>query len=186
MNLGIWRYAERIAKIYDVTFSKKDDGRNRYWDFFFKGWDEGRYFVWQLKPEIFEALQEVGLAGEQLIPEEIPEKYSNALFEGAKKSVVVNSYERNPIARQQCIKHWNAQCVVCGFDFEALYGLLGKGFIHVHHLTPVSQIGRVYQIDPIKDLRPVCPNCHAMLHKQEPPFTIDELKAIIQANQVSL
>lgn len=186
INLAVWRYGERIAKVYDVTFSKKVDGRNRYWDFFFKGWDEGRYFVWQLKPELIEALLETGLSGEELSAEETSKEFRTLLFEGAKKSIIVNSYERNPIARQQCINHWQAKCTVCDFDFEETYGLLGRGFIHVHHLTPVSQIGVEYQIDPIKDLRPVCPNCHAMLHKQEPPFSIAELKAIVEANKSGL
>ena len=70
-----------------------------------------------------------------------------------------------------------------GFDFEAVYGGLGRGFIHVHHLVPVSTIGKEYKIDPIQDLRPVCPNCHSMLHKNNPPLTIEELKNIIQNKQ---
>jgi 5-methylcytosine-specific restriction protein A len=56
---------------------------------------------------------------------------------------------------------------------------MGKGFIHVHHTKPISQIGTTYQIDQINDLIPVCPNCHAMLHKQEPPMTVVELQTII-------
>lgn len=102
------------------------------------------------------------------------------LFEGIKKAVLVNSYERNPIARKKCIEHYGFQCVVCSCDFEKMYGDIGKGFIHVHHLTQLSDIGQSYDVDPIKDLRPVCPNCHAMLHKKNPPYTIDEMKLNIQ------
>jgi hypothetical protein len=104
------------------------------------------------------------------------------LFEGIKKTVLVNSYERNPIARKKCIEHYGAKCAVsnCGFDFEKLYGDIGKGFIHVHHLTQLSDIGQGYEVDPIKDLRPVCPNCHAMLHQKNPPYTINELNLKIQ------
>lgn len=98
------------------------------------------------------------------------------LFEGMKKTVLVNSYERNQIARMKCIEHYGVQCVVCGFDFEKVYGDIGKGFIHVHHLTQLSDIGQGYEVNPVKDLRPVCPNCHAMLHKKNPPYAIDELK----------
>ncbi len=107
-------------------------------------------------------------------PDEL--KNSETLFEGIKKAVIVNSYERNPIARTKCIEHYGAQCVVCNFDFEKVYGEIGKGFIHVHHLTQLSDIRRGYEVDPINDLRPVCPNCHAMLHKKHPPLTIEELK----------
>jgi 5-methylcytosine-specific restriction protein A len=184
LNLEVGRYAKRIATDYPVSFSTREDGSNQYWDFFFKGWDEGRYFVWQLRTELAEAMTEKGLAGEKPFAEEFPSEYTTELFEGAKKSIIVNSYERNPVARQQCIKHWGTCCSVCEFDFEETYGALGTGFIHVHHLTPIAQIGKAYQIDPIKDLRPVCPNCHAMLHKQEPPLGIDELKEIIQDNRL--
>jgi predicted HNH restriction endonuclease len=46
----------------------------------------------------------------------------------------------------------------------------------VHHLRPLSGIAEEYEIDPVEDLRPVCPNCHAMLHRKTPPYTIDELR----------
>ncbi len=36
---------------------------------------------------------------------------------------------------------------------------MGEGFIHVHHLKPLSEVGYEYRVDPIRDLRPVCPNC---------------------------
>lgn len=61
-------------------------------------------------------------------------------------------------------------------NFEERYGEIGKGFIHVHHEVEISTIGEDYEIDPIDDLKPVCPNCHAMLHKRKPAYSIDELK----------
>ena len=146
---------------------------------FFNGWDEGTKFVWQLRPELVEALVASGLTGDEIYPDELPPENTEELFEGLKRTVTVNSYERNSKARQLCVKHWKAVCAVCTFDFEKTYGEIGKGFIHVHHLTPVSQIGKAYQVDPINDLIPVCPNCHSMLHRQEPPLTIDELKTLL-------
>lgn len=101
-------------------------------------------------------------------------------IEGATKQISVNIYERNPIARKRCIEHFGPVCVVCGFDFYKKYGDIGKGFIHVHHLVPLNEIGEEYQLNPIKDLRPVCPNCHAMLHRRKPPLTIEELKERIK------
>jgi 5-methylcytosine-specific restriction protein A len=70
---------------------------------------------------------------------------------------------------------------VCEFDFETFYKALGQGFIHIHHSVPLSTIGKSYIVDPIKDLRPVYPNCHAILHEREPPYTIEELRDIILA-----
>lgn len=180
LNLEIGRYAKRIAEIYDINFTVRNTEKYKFWDLFFNGWDEGNKFIWQLRPELIEALIETDLTGEEIYPEEISEEYTEELFEGIKRTITVNSYERNAKARQLCVKHWKAICAVCRFDFEKIYGEIGKGFIHVHHLTPVSQIGKTYQVDPINDLIPVCPNCHSMLHKDEPPLTIDELKLLIQ------
>ncbi|MCF0266068.1 HNH endonuclease [Acinetobacter guillouiae] len=104
-------------------------------------------------------------------------------MEGSKKIILVNAYERNSDARDKCISHYGLNCYVCGFNFETKYGDIGSGFIHVHHLKLISAIGLQYKIDPIDDLKPVCPNCHAMIHKKNPPFTIEELKEIIIKNK---
>lgn len=109
-----------------------------------------------------------------IFPDEV-EELDESLLEGKTRKVSVNIYERNPIARQQCIDHYGCKCFICDFDFKAVYGELGEGFIHVHHLVEISTIGKQYSVDPIKDLRPVCPNCHAMLHKTKPALSIEEV-----------
>ena len=111
-------------------------------------------------------------------PEEV-EKTEEEIFEGAIRRVTVNAYERNPEARRQCINHYGTRCTVCGFDFLEVYGEIGKDFIHIHHLKQISEIGETYQVDPIQDLRPVCPNCHAIIHKRKPPYTIEEMKQLL-------
>lgn len=115
-------------------------------------------------------------------PDEIDDTVT--FHEGAPKQVIVNIYERNPEARAICIQRYGAICSVCSLDFGKKYGEIGKGFIHVHHLKPLS-IRKGYELNPINDLRPVCPNCHAMLHKRKPdPYTIDELKVILKTNDI--
>ena len=99
--------------------------------------------------------------------------------EGSVRQIFINAYERNTKAREKCIKIYGLVCVCCGFDFHKAYGELGYGFIHVHHTKPLSEIKSGYMVSPEKDLRPVCPNCHAMIHRRKPPFTIEEIKAII-------
>jgi 5-methylcytosine-specific restriction protein A len=99
--------------------------------------------------------------------------------EGGSVVVRVNRYERDLKARKKCIEHYGAECRVCRLDFESQYGTIGEGFIHVHHTIPIASIGESYELDPIKSLVPVCPNCHAMLHKRQPPFTVDELKVML-------
>ena len=102
------------------------------------------------------------------------------LYEGALVTVKANKYERNQKARRECVEKKGYQCLVCGRDFVATYGEIGRNFIHVHHLTPISTIGKEYQLNVDTDLAPVCPNCHYMLHRKDPPYTIEELKDIIR------
>jgi 5-methylcytosine-specific restriction protein A len=111
-----------------------------------------------------------------IYPDEIE---NQTLSEGAKKQVVVNAYERNPKARQECIKYYGTKCNICNFDFEKQYGEIGKGFIHIHHIKPLSEINEEYEVNPIQDLRPVCPNCHAMIHKRNPPYSMEEIQSLL-------
>jgi predicted HNH restriction endonuclease len=108
-------------------------------------------------------------------PEEIPTE-GGEFTEGTFSRIEVNRYERDPKARARCIEHWGTSCQVCSFSFTETYGDIGEGFIHVHHIKPISEIGQKYKVDPVRDLIPVCPNCHAMLHKTTPPLSIAELK----------
>lgn len=116
--------------------------------------------------------------GPERPPEELTE--GETYTEGAKQQITVNAYERNPAARRRCIEYYGTTCVVCGFDFAVKYGELGNGFIHVHHLRPLAKIGEEYELDPIADLRPVCPNCHSMIHRRAVAYGIEELQALLQ------
>ncbi|MEQ8746327.1 HNH endonuclease [Pyruvatibacter sp.] len=118
-------------------------------------------------------------AGQSSIPDEEVSS-GELLFEGAVQSTTVNAYERNAGARQMCLDHFGHTCCVCAFDFEHVYGELGADYIHVHHIIPLSEIGEEYAIDPTADLVPVCPNCHAMIHRTRPALTIEELKSQIE------
>lgn len=104
-------------------------------------------------------------------------KYS----EGKTKQILINSFERNAVARRKCIEYYGLNCQVCNFNFEGVFGEIGKDFIHVHHVVDLSTIGKEYSVDPIVDLVPVCPNCHNMLHRKKPAYTIIELKKLLRA-----
>jgi len=119
--------------------------------------------------------KEIGLQ-----PERLSKAQLTKLKEGMPSKITINSYDRSPLARQQCVEHYGTDCEVCGFAFEKKYGELGKGFIHVHHLNQLADICAEYEIDPINDLRPVCANCHAMLHKKRPAYSIEEIKTRIR------
>ena len=113
-------------------------------------------------------------------PDEIDENVS--LPEGEKRQITVNKYERNQKARDLCIKKYKAKCCICSFSFGDTYGEIAKDFIHVHHVKPLSERRTQYTVDPVKDLRPVCPNCHAVIHirKGKPAFRPKEVEAFLQ------
>jgi 5-methylcytosine-specific restriction enzyme A len=120
-----------------------------------------------------EPIQEPGLRGVEGIPE------------GARIRVEVNRYERSPVNRAACIAHYGPVCRACSFDFRAFYGELGEGYIEVHHRTPVSQMNEAYFVNPIADLVPVCANCHAMLHRTDPPMAVEALRMLLEGRQAS-
>ena len=115
------------------------------------------------------------------LPDEVP---SGAVYsEGSVRTVVVNRYERDPQARLACISAHGGSCCVCGFNFAAVYGPEAQGYIHVHHLRPLSEVGGDYIVDPVADLRPVCPNCHAVLHLRGLCLTIDEVRRLMSEQE---
>jgi 5-methylcytosine-specific restriction enzyme A len=111
-------------------------------------------------------------------PDEVPERRNYVA--GAVSQVLVNRYERDPRARDACLKKLGRRCRVCNLRFKDRYGEIGEGFIHVHHIKPLAATRRQYRLNPEKDLVPVCPNCHAMLHKKEPPLFIHELQKLLR------
>ena len=113
-------------------------------------------------------------AREKLYPDEL--EPGRKYLAGARKQVRVNAYERDPRARAECLKYHGYRCAVCNFLFEDCYGDIGKCFIHVHHLKPLALSLETYELHPVDDLRPVCPNCHAMLHRTDPVASIEDLR----------
>lgn len=119
--------------------------------------------------------------GELQYPDEIlrPDRF----IEGARRTVTVNAYERNREARAACIAHHGAICAACDTNLRDIYGDAADGLIHVHHLRALADIRAEYVLDSIQDLRPLCPNCHAVVHRGDPMFTIDAVREMIRVNR---
>lgn len=118
-------------------------------------------------------------AAESPVLIQLDEEPARELYlEGGRATVMVNRFERDSHAREQCISHHGSRCSVCDMNFRERYGEAMRDFIHVHHLVPLSDIGTEYQVDPIADLRPVCPNCHAVIHYESPPLSIERARAL--------
>lgn len=104
-------------------------------------------------------------------------------LEGRRYSVSSTAIERDRSARQKCLEHFGYSCQVCSVNFEEEYGEIGKYYIHVHHRIDLAKRETVHVVDPEKDLVPLCPNCHAMVHIKEPAMSVQQLKLIYEARR---
>ena len=137
-------------------------------------------------PSLFDYVEERFEDEESGYPES--EGISGEYVEGAVKIITINAYERNPTARAMCLRKHGTSCKVCGMNFKDRYGDFANGFIHVHHIIPISKVGEEYIINPEEDLIPVCPNCHAMLHRKLKDGTyygVDDLRRIIVRSELN-
>jgi 5-methylcytosine-specific restriction protein A len=116
--------------------------------------------------------------GSIVIEEEITK--DDIYHEGSKKTITVNSFERSSKAKAACLEYHGRVCQICEFDFTSKYGAIADGIIHVHHIVPLGEIGNSYEVNPIRDLIPVCPNCHAVIHRTKPALTIEQMKELIK------
>jgi len=184
-NSYLSQIKEKGAKIeFFINQQIKDLSDDSVWN---EKWNKFRIRATQIVAESISSDQEielvqewtklaVGLVMSLLEIDSIEElKYS----EGKVSQVLQNKYERNPVNRELCLAANGYTCKICGFDFEKVYGELGHHFIHVHHIEMVSSFGGEYYLDPVTDMIPVCPNCHAMLHKENPPIRPEKLRELI-------
>lgn len=144
---------------------------------------------WSMHPIVTQAIELSGLFGSvatyhsigPVHAEEVPD--SDAYTEGATQQRTVNAYERSQEARKACLDYWGTACSVCELDFGQSYGAESARCIHVHHLLPLSVLREQHVVNPVNDLRPVCPNCHTVLHTVEPPISITELRRRLRERQ---
>ncbi len=145
-----------------------------------------------LLPSIFQLIENskaINVISDNKINDELTLNEILTVKEGAKKQIVVNAYERNPVAKSDCIKYYKyinkgkLKCEICGFDFSSKYGIQFEDKIHVHHIVEISTIGKEYEVNPVKDLIPVCPNCHMIIHSKKPAYTPEEVKKMIEDNK---
>ena len=101
-----------------------------------------------------------------------------ALPDERSTTVRVNARERDPIARAQCIERHGLRCMACGVDLAQRYGPIAEEFIEIHEVPTRDPRA---EFDPQRDLVPVCPNCHSMLHRGRlTPLSIDDLRSVLR------
>ena len=134
----------------------------------------------RLLVKIYDEKASPELEGWQEGEEELPEKGAP---EGAVRARLVNWYERDPKNRKAAIKKHGVKCFGCGLKMEDRYGKIARGFIHIHHVKPISTVRG--SRPSINDLVPLCPNCHAVVHLEKEPLSTDRLKELIRNNRKS-
>lgn len=108
---------------------------------------------------------------------------ASGFAEGASRVQRSLRYERDRRNRATAIALFGCQCQACGLDFGDRYGEAARGFIEVHHTTPLSALEADTTIDPARDLVPLCPNCHAVAHRKDPPYRVEEICAMLQQSR---
>ena len=139
---------------------------------------------WEMRGRVAAALKILGWVAkspQKKRPPSIPKKPK--FYEGDPDVIKMTKYERNRKARRACLAHYDAWCIICGFNFKAAYGPAAEGFMHVHHMQMIKEKGKKHKVDPIRDLQPVCPNCHSVIHIKLQPYTIQEVKEMVAANR---
>lgn len=181
--------ANRIYRLYNIEPPQNSDGGHRYWNLLFDGdpkrqtGPDGKW-IWIMRPNLVKAVSwmlKSSNGSDDFHPDTTTKNgHGDELYlEGDSITVQSLRYERNPIARERCIEEKGCFCYICHFDFEATYGDVGKGKIHVHHVIPLSTRRGQHKIRIMEDLIPICPNCHYIIHSKKPPYTPDEVSVMI-------
>jgi putative restriction endonuclease len=171
-----YRFAEKLG--IPIEQDPNDSYPHRGWAVWSEGWNHPSGFRWRMLPQVAEALECLGWIDPTELATTDEAFAPSSLKEGKPVAAPSIVYERNPEARRRCIEHYGGTCHVCGFDSGQVYGI--AGVVHVHHLRPLSEIKGEYDVDPIEDLRPVCPNCHAIIHLGGRCRSIEEVRGMLR------
>ena len=103
------------------------------------------------------------------------------------KKLIAEINKRYPEVRQFLAEENFIMTSFNNFDFQKIYGDIafnkqGEAYIEAHHLTPLSDLpeGKSIQYNINDDFRVLCANCHKMVHRKNPQYTIDELKKFMK------
>lgn len=168
-----------ILKLPDSQFKRTVLKSFESWTSRVKAFDIlGKFDKDQINKKRFEILVHSSLLpGAQLKKTNTQESNQTYFDEGFKRVIAKEVTVRNKRVVLYAKNKYGVKCAVCEFEFAEKYGAHGFGFIEMHHLNPVKDGKRKTTVN---DLRPVCSNCHRMLHKGERLLSIDELKKIIK------
>ncbi|MEG0327805.1 MAG: HNH endonuclease [Erysipelothrix sp.] len=160
---------------------KFKDRKENSWEHFFN-----QYGITEITEEDYNFIINLGNDGKKIDSSDI---YQQAItndyesvyidIEGKRQLIYSYKYERNPKLRKEALRIHGYTCHACGFNFYQKYGEIGKDFIEVHHINPLSEVKAETLVNPRTDLIPLCANCHRIIHRNKKPISVDGLKKII-------
>ena len=174
---------DKLCNGYEIVFIPRNELlgprlRRQHWDARQSGIEIHPDIARELERRWRQATRRVANGREKILSgRAIGEEEFDLYEEGHVIRVLQNRYERDPAARRACLSRFGHTCVVCERKLIDEYGSMARGLIHVHHLKPVSEAKRSRKVIPIRDLRPVCRNCRAVIHAASPPFSIAQVRA---------
>lgn len=184
VNLQYGKLAKRVA--HSLGINEAPQG---FWLYVLAGWGDeldamSGHTTFVLRRPVIAALTMLGIFPNEIF-ELLPDEFaaSTLIHEGGRRQVLVNAYERNPKARRQSIEAHGNACCICGFHFGTVYGPDAEGYIHVHHVRPLSEADGEHVVNPVEDLWPVCPNCHAVLHLGNYCRSIQEVRQLLNSHR---
>jgi len=133
--------------------------------------------------ELAESIKSIVLSNKPIPPIEIMEDDEE---EGEEGQILTRTHrfrerDKDLVMRkkQRVLKEKGTlSCVACGFDFSAVYGERGEGFIECHHTKPVSEL-KDGEKTKLNDLVLVCSNCHRMIHRRKPWLSVEDLSKLL-------
>jgi len=189
VNLQYGKFAHRLAEQLGVHEPPRaDEFSGAWWGYVLVDWANERgtlgHTAYVMRAPLVSALRRLGwgasgISARPRSGSSAPVAGTQLYIEGRPRDVVQSVRERDPRARRDCLRHYGAICAACGNSMEAVYGRVAADLIHVHHIDPLADADTARQTDPIRDLRPVCPNCHGVIHRRTPPYAIEEVRAFL-------
>ncbi|MDR0437966.1 MAG: HNH endonuclease [Bacteroidales bacterium] len=193
-NSKIGRLGRRVAKNYQVSVDKREDGEYKHWKLFFdSGYDDN---LWQLKPNLIKALEELGLVEKKSnnktidqITKEFEEEIKSSKNDSQQKRLErlkqaikkptyteakVKTYNRNPDVVIEVLSRANGHCEYCQSPAPFKKDSDEEGFLEVHHIIPLAEGGD----DTVENAVALCPNCHRHVHYGKNSFDIEKLRKI--------
>jgi predicted HNH restriction endonuclease len=99
--------------------------------------------------------------------------------EGRRRLILHLQRERNrTVIRNKKKLAASLECEICGFCFVLAYGPTASDYCEVHHLLPLAGAKDVARTR-LEDLAIVCANCHRVIHLQNPPYTMAQVRCML-------